>query len=95
MGPRAATDVELSPRAATRGYSRAVGGAKEINGGNLLIAMYREPDSYAVYLLEEQGITRFDVVNYVSHGVSKIPPKKSTKQRQMKIKMKKASRHGG
>jgi len=46
---------------------------KEINGGNLLIALYREPDSYAVYLLEEQGITRFDVVNYVSHGVSKIP----------------------
>jgi ATP-dependent Clp protease ATP-binding subunit ClpA len=45
---------------------------KEINGANLLIAMYREPDSYAVYLLEEQGITRFDVVNYVSHGVSKI-----------------------
>src|ERR671910_2671054 len=45
---------------------------KEINGGNLLIAMYREPDSYAVYLLEEQGITRFDVVNYVSHGISKI-----------------------
>ena len=45
---------------------------KEINGGNLLIAMYREPDSYAVYLLEEQGITRFDLVNYVSHGVTKI-----------------------
>src|SRR5438094_8825701 len=45
---------------------------KEINGGNLLIAMYREPDSYAVFLLEEQGITRFDVVNYVSHGISKI-----------------------
>jgi ATP-dependent Clp protease ATP-binding subunit ClpA len=45
---------------------------KEINGGNLLIAMYREPDSYAVYLLEEQGITRFDVVNFVSHGISKI-----------------------
>src|ERR671922_342301 len=45
---------------------------KEINGGNLLIAIFREPDSYAVYLLEEQGITRFDVVNYVSHGISKI-----------------------
>src|SRR6476619_3268043 len=45
---------------------------KEINGGNLLIAMYREPDSYAVFLLEEQGVTRFDLVNYVSHGVSKI-----------------------
>src|SRR5207237_3596227 len=45
---------------------------KEINGGNLLIAIFREPDSHAVYLLEEQGITRFDVVNYVSHGISKI-----------------------
>src|ERR671924_1909264 len=45
---------------------------KEITGGNLLIAMFREPDSYAVYLLEEQGITRFDVVNYISHGISKI-----------------------
>jgi ATP-dependent Clp protease ATP-binding subunit ClpA len=45
---------------------------KEINGGNLLIAMFREPDCYAVYLLEEQGITRFDVVNYISHGISKI-----------------------
>lgn len=45
---------------------------KEINGGNLLIAIFREPDSYAVYLLEQQGITRFDVVNYVSHGISKI-----------------------
>ncbi|HTM09496.1 MAG TPA: ATP-dependent Clp protease ATP-binding subunit ClpA [Verrucomicrobiae bacterium] len=44
---------------------------KEINGGNLLVALFREPDSYAVYLLEEQGITRFDVVNYVSHGISK------------------------
>src|SRR5215208_5042955 len=44
---------------------------KEVNGSNLLIAMFREPDSYAVYLLEEQGITRFDVVNYVSHGISK------------------------
>ncbi len=46
---------------------------KEINGGNVLIALYREPESYAIYLLEEQGINRFDVVNYVSHGVSKIP----------------------
>ncbi len=45
---------------------------KEVNGSNVLIAMFREPDSYAVYLLEEQGITRFDLVNYVSHGVSKI-----------------------
>jgi ATP-dependent Clp protease ATP-binding subunit ClpA len=45
---------------------------KEINGGNLLIAMFREPDSHAIYLLQEQGITRFDLVNYISHGISKI-----------------------
>ncbi|HXG50121.1 MAG TPA: ATP-dependent Clp protease ATP-binding subunit ClpA [candidate division Zixibacteria bacterium] len=45
---------------------------KEIHGGNVLIAMFREPDSYAVYLLEEQGITRFDLVNYVSHGIAKV-----------------------
>ena len=45
---------------------------KEVNGANLLIAMFREADSYAVYLLEEQGITRFDLVNFVSHGVSKF-----------------------
>ena len=46
---------------------------KEINGVNLLIAIFREPDSYAVYLLEEQGLNRFDVVNFVSHGISKMP----------------------
>ena len=45
---------------------------KEVNGANILISMFREADSYAIYLLEEQGITRFDLVNYVSHGVSKI-----------------------
>ncbi|MSP41342.1 MAG: ATP-dependent Clp protease ATP-binding subunit ClpA [Deltaproteobacteria bacterium] len=45
---------------------------KEVNGANLLIAMFREADSYAVYLLEEQGITRYDLVNFVSHGVSKV-----------------------
>jgi ATP-dependent Clp protease ATP-binding subunit ClpA len=46
---------------------------KDISGGNLLVAIFREPDCYAVYLLEEQGITRFDIVNYISHGISKTP----------------------
>ncbi|MBI2211659.1 MAG: ATP-dependent Clp protease ATP-binding subunit ClpA [Deltaproteobacteria bacterium] len=45
---------------------------KEIHGGNLLAAIFREPDSYAVYLLEQQGISRLDIVNYISHGISKI-----------------------
>ena len=47
---------------------------KEIDGGNLLVALFREPDSYAVYLLEEQGVSRLDVINYISHGISKTSP---------------------
>ncbi|HLU65922.1 MAG TPA: ATP-dependent Clp protease ATP-binding subunit ClpA, partial [Kofleriaceae bacterium] len=43
-----------------------------VTSGNLLVAMFRERDSYAVYLLEKQGITRFDVINYISHGISKV-----------------------
>ena len=53
---------------------------KEINGGNILVSMFREPDCYAVYLLEEQGITRFDVVNYISHGISKIATREEWSQ---------------
>src|SRR3990167_2295953 len=40
---------------------------KQIHGGNVLVAIFREPNSYAVYLLEKQGIGRLDVVNYISH----------------------------
>jgi ATP-dependent Clp protease ATP-binding subunit ClpA len=47
-------------------------GKEEVTGANVLIAIYSERDSYAVALLEEQGVTRLDVVSYVSHGVSKI-----------------------
>ncbi len=47
-------------------------GKEEVTGANVLIAMYAERDSYAVTALEEQGVTRLDVVSYVSHGVSKI-----------------------
>ncbi len=47
-------------------------GKQEVTGANVLIAMYSERDSYAVTLLEEQGVTRLDVVSYVSHGISKI-----------------------
>ncbi|HWP59123.1 MAG TPA: ATP-dependent Clp protease ATP-binding subunit ClpA [Candidatus Acidoferrales bacterium] len=43
----------------------------EVHGGDLLAAIFREHDSYAVYLLEQQGVTRFDVINYISHGITK------------------------
>ncbi len=47
-------------------------GKNEVDGGNVLVALFSEPDSHAVYFLENQGITRLDVVSYISHGVSKI-----------------------
>ena len=47
-------------------------GKDEVTGANVLIAMFAERDSYAVALLEGQGVTRLDVVSYVSHGVSRL-----------------------
>ncbi|EYF05319.1 ATP-dependent Clp protease ATP-binding subunit ClpA [Chondromyces apiculatus] len=62
------------------GFQRVVGraamhvqssGKKELKGANVLVAIFAERDCHAVALLNEQGITRFDVVNYLSHGISK------------------------
>ncbi len=53
-------------------------GRETMNAGNLLVSMYRERDSHAVYLLEKQGVTRFDVVNYISHGISKVATGETT-----------------
>ncbi len=47
-------------------------GRSEINGAQVLVAMFHETESQAVFLLQEQGVTRFDVINFISHGVSKI-----------------------
>ncbi|MCX8073544.1 MAG: ATP-dependent Clp protease ATP-binding subunit ClpA [Candidatus Binatia bacterium] len=47
-------------------------GKEEIQARNVLVAIFREPDSHAAYFMEQQGITRLDVLNYISHGVSKI-----------------------
>lgn len=46
-------------------------GKKEVTGANVLVAIFGEKDSHAVYYLHQQGITRLDVVNYISHGISK------------------------
>jgi ATP-dependent Clp protease ATP-binding subunit ClpA len=48
-------------------------GKKEVTGANVLVAILAEKDSHAVYFLYKQNITRFDVVNYISHGISKVP----------------------
>ena len=59
-------------RVLDRAVSQAQSSAQvTIDGGNLLAAMFQERRAHAVYLLEKQGITRLDVLNFVSHGISK------------------------
>ncbi|MBF0491577.1 MAG: ATP-dependent Clp protease ATP-binding subunit ClpA [Deltaproteobacteria bacterium] len=47
-------------------------GKEKIDGGNILVALFREPESHAVYFLHQQNISRYDVLRYISHGVSKV-----------------------
>jgi ATP-dependent Clp protease ATP-binding subunit ClpA len=48
-------------------------GRDEIDGRNVLVAIFREPDSHAAFLLTQQGVTRLDVVTFISHGIRKMP----------------------
>ena len=72
-------DIDTQP---TLGFQRVIqrailhvqsSGKKEVNGANVLVAIFGEKDSHAVYYLQKQGITRLDVVNFISHGISKVP----------------------
>jgi len=47
-------------------------GKYEIDAGNVLAALYQESHSHAVYLLKKQGVTKLDILNYISHGVAKV-----------------------
>ena len=76
-------DIDTQP---TLGFQRVIqrailhvqsSGKKEVNGANVLVAIYGEKDSHAVYFLQKQGITRLDVVNFISHGISKVPQQKT------------------
>jgi ATP-dependent Clp protease ATP-binding subunit ClpA len=65
-------------RVVQRAINHVVGaGRSEATGPNVLVAMFSEPESHAVYFLAEEGITRLDVVSFLSHGVSKLLPAKS------------------
>jgi ATP-dependent Clp protease ATP-binding subunit ClpA len=66
----------------TAGFQRVVqravihvqsSGREEVTGANVLIAIFAERESHAAYVLQEQGMTREDAVNYVSHGIEKVP----------------------
>src|SRR6266446_5546538 len=48
-------------------------GKKEVTGANVLVAIFGEKDSHAVYFLHQKGVTRLDIVNFISHGISKVP----------------------
>ena len=47
-------------------------GKREVTGANVLVAIFSEKESHAVFLLGKQGISRLDVVNYIAHGISKV-----------------------
>lgn len=48
-------------------------GREEVTGANVLVAMFAERESHAAYFLQEQEMTRYDAVNFISHGISKRP----------------------
>ncbi|MFZ9429159.1 MAG: ATP-dependent Clp protease ATP-binding subunit ClpA [Burkholderiaceae bacterium] len=54
-------------------------GKKEVTGANVLVAIFGEKDSHAVYYLHQQGVTRLDVVNYIAHGIKKSDPPEPAK----------------
>ncbi len=68
--PRYAMGVQRALQRAALHVQSA--GRNEINGGNVLVAMFHENESAAFLFLQEQGVSRFDVINFISHGVSKI-----------------------
>src|SRR3546814_36047 len=57
--------------------SAGVTGKKPVTGANVLVAIFGEKDSHAVYYLQQQGVTRLDVVNFLSHGITKQPQEES------------------
>ncbi len=48
-------------------------GREEVTGANVLVAMFSERESHAVYFLQEQEMSRLDAMNYISHGIAKVP----------------------
>ena len=80
-------DVDTQP---TLGFQRVIqraimhvqstgSGKKEVTGANVLVAIFGEKDSHAVYYLHQQGVTRLDVVNFIAHGIRKNDPPEAGK----------------
>jgi ATP-dependent Clp protease ATP-binding subunit ClpA len=78
-------EVDTQP---TLGFQRVIqrailhvqsSGKKEVTGANVLVSIFGEKDSHAVYFLHQRGVTRLDVVNYISHNIRKSPHEHDTK----------------
>lgn len=54
-------------------------GKKEVTGANVLVSIFGEKDSHAAYFLQHRGVTRLDVVNYISHNIRKVPQESTAK----------------
>jgi len=79
--PKVAGEGEVDTQP-TLGFQRVIqrailhvqsSGKKEVTGANVLVAVFGEKDSHAVFFLGQQGVTRLDIVNYISHGITKTP----------------------
>src|SRR6187401_1164677 len=79
------SDADTQP---TQGFQRVIqrailhvqsSGKKEVTGANALVAVFGEKESHAVYFLNQRGVTRLDVVNYIAHGITKTPQQKQDK----------------
>src|SRR5207249_2857447 len=84
------SDADTQP---TQGFQRVIqrailhvqsSGKKEVTGANVLVAIFGEKESHAVYFLNQRGVTRLDVVNYIAHGITKNSQKKDEKQESAK-----------
>ncbi len=78
-------EVDTQP---TLGFQRVIqrailhvqsSGKKEVTGANVLVSIFGEKDSHAVYFLHQRGVTRLDVVNYISHNIKKMSHENDTK----------------
>src|SRR5512138_2406509 len=84
------SDADTQP---TQGFQRVIqrailhvqsSGKKEVTGANVLVAIFGEKESHAVYFLNQRGVTRLDVVNYIAHGITKSPHQKQDKASEAK-----------
>ena len=84
------SDADTQP---TQGFQRVIqrailhvqsSGKKEVTGANVLVAVFGEKESHAVYFLNQRGVTRLDVVNYIAHGITKSPQQKQDKASEAK-----------